>query len=90
MNEIFTFRISFEGGIQMSEKKLDLNKTVFELCKDDPAIISILQEAGFRDVANPIMMKTAGKVMTIPKGVLMKKINLDDIKQIFRNHGYEV
>lgn len=74
----------------MSDKKLDLNKTVYELCTDDPAIISILIEAGFRDISNPIMMKTAGKVMTIPKGALMKKINLEDIKQLFRNHGYEV
>jgi hypothetical protein len=74
----------------MSNKKLDLNKTVYELCKDDPAIISILVEAGFRDITNPIMMKTAGHVMTIPKGALMKKINLEDIKQIFLSHGYEV
>ncbi|MDF2802599.1 MAG: threonyl-tRNA synthetase [Anaerocolumna sp.] len=74
----------------MSDKKLDLSKTVYELCTNDPAIISILIEAGFRDIANPIMMKTAGKVMTIPKGAMMKKINLEDAKQLFRNYGYEV
>ncbi len=74
----------------MSTKKLDLNKTVYELCTADPAIISILMEAGFRDIANPIMLKTAGKIMTIPKGADMKKIHLEDVKQLFRSHGYEV
>lgn len=74
----------------MNVKKLDLNKTVYELCTADPAIIAILIEAGFRDIANPIMLKTAGKVMTIPKGAVMKKINLEDVKQLFRSHGYEL
>lgn len=74
----------------MSDKKLDFNKTVYELCTGDPAIIPILIEAGFRDISNPIMLKTAGKIMTIAKGAQLKKIDLEEVKERFRNHGYEV
>lgn len=74
----------------MDKKKIDLSKSVFELCKEDEAVISIMQEAGFHDIANPKMLQTVGRFMTIPKGAQMKKIPLDTIKELFRSHGYEV
>jgi hypothetical protein len=43
------------------EKIINLSKTVFELCKDDPEILDIMKELGFTDITNPAMMKTAGR-----------------------------
>ena len=34
------------------EKVIDLNKTVFELCNEDPAIKDILADSGFTDITN--------------------------------------
>ncbi|HPZ52307.1 MAG TPA: DUF1858 domain-containing protein, partial [Clostridia bacterium] len=50
------------------EKVIDLNKTVFELCNEDPAIKDILADSGFTDITKPGMLQTAGRFMTIPKG----------------------
>lgn len=74
-----------------SENKiLDLNKTVYELCADDPGIAKILAEAGFREITKPGMLATAGRFMTIPKGAALKKIDLETVKQAFAANGYKI
>lgn len=74
----------------MSERILDLDRTVYALCAGDPGIAQILAEAGFPDVARPGMLNTVGRFMTIPKGAAMKGIALEEIKGIFEAHGYKV
>ncbi len=74
----------------MGEKILDLNQSVYELCMADSDIIAILKELGFKDIANPGMLATAGRFMTIPKGAAMKKIDLEQIKYEFAQHGYVI
>ncbi|TCL56873.1 uncharacterized protein DUF1858 [Kineothrix alysoides] len=74
----------------MSDKILDLNLTVYELCTSDSGIIPILAEAGFTDITKPGMLATAGRFMTIPKGAALKKLDLENIKLIFARHGYIV
>lgn len=73
----------------MAEKRIDLSKTVYELCKADPAIAGILADLGFTDITKPGMLQTAGRFMTIPKGAAMKQIGMERIKQAFAGHGYE-
>jgi hypothetical protein len=51
---------------------LDLNKTVYSLCEEYPQLVGILQGLGFESIGNPIMMKTAARIMTIPKAAQMK------------------
>ena len=72
------------------DKTLDLSKTIYELSRDDPGIVPVMQEAGFAEIANPVMLRTAGRIMTIPKGALMRKISLDAVIKIFRDHGYSI
>lgn len=72
------------------EKQIDLNKSVFELCSKYPEIIEIMKEIGFKDIANPGMLNTAGRFMTIPKGAQMKNIDMDVIKQAFEAKGFKV
>lgn len=72
------------------EKEIDLNKSVFELCKEYPEITEIMQEIGFKDIANPAMLNTAGRIMTIPKGAQMKKIDLETIRHAFEAKGFKV
>jgi selenophosphate synthetase-related protein len=74
----------------MSGKKINLNKTVYELCNDYPELSSILSSLGFKDITKPGMLATMGRFMTIPKGAVAKKIDLDMIKFTLSEHGFEI
>ncbi len=71
-------------------KTIDFNKSIFEICNENPEIVDIMKALGFDSIGNPAMLNTAGRFMTIPKGAAMKKINLDHIKEILINKGYDI
>ena len=71
-------------------KKINLSKTVYELCKEYPEIADILSGLGFHDILKPGMIQTAGRFMTIPKGAVMKKINIDRIIETLKAYGYQI
>ena len=72
------------------DKQIDLTKSVYEICSQYPEVIQIMQEIGFKDIANPAMLNTAGRFMTIAKGAAMKNIDMDSIKQAFEAKGFSV
>ncbi|MDF2841092.1 MAG: hypothetical protein K0Q99_1864 [Clostridia bacterium] len=72
------------------EKQVDLNKSVYELCKEYPEVAQIMQGIGFEDIANPGMLNTVGRFMTIAKGAQMKNIDMDSIKKAFEAKGFSV
>lgn len=72
------------------DKQIDLNKSVYEISSQYPEIVQIMQEIGFKDIANPAMLNTAGRFMTIAKGAAMKNIDMDIIKQAFEAKGFKV
>jgi hypothetical protein len=69
---------------------IDFNKSIYELSKENPEIIKIMQSLGFDDISKPGMLNTAGRFMTIPKGAKMKGIELSKIISAFIEKGYEV
>lgn len=71
-------------------KVIDLSKSVYEICKEYPEIISIMKELGFENITSPGMLQTAGRLMTIPKGARMKNIPMGKIKEAFSAKGYEL
>ena len=71
-------------------KVIDINKTIFELCKEYPEIPEILSQIGFKDITKPGMISTAGRFMTLKKGSAAKGIDLEKIKQEFIQKGYEI
>lgn len=74
----------------VAEKKLDLSKSVFELCKEDPQVTQILAELGFTEITKPGMLQSVGRFMTIPKGAAMRNVALEVICQTFENRGYTI
>lgn len=71
-------------------KIINLSKSVYELCNQDPEIISIMQNIGFENITGKGMLNTVGRVMTLPKGALMKNIPLENIIDEFVKRGYTV
>lgn len=74
----------------MEKKIIDLNKSVYELCREYPELPGILHDIGFVDIVKPGMLASVGRFMTLKKGAVMKKINLDDIKDALSTNGYDV
>lgn len=71
-------------------KKIDLSKSLYELCKGDESIIPIMKELGFESITEPGMLNTVGRFMTIPKGAVMKNIALEKIITTFIENGYVI
>ena len=71
-------------------KEIDLNKSVYELSREHPELIDIMKEIGFKDIANPGMLNTAGRFMNIPKGAMMKGIDMDEVKKAFEAKGFKL
>ncbi|MEL1136566.1 DUF1858 domain-containing protein [Desulfitobacterium sp. THU1] len=71
-------------------KMIDLSKSVHEICSEYPEVAEIMKEIGFKEIANPGMINTAGRFMTIPKGAAIRRINMDQIKETFAEKGFEI
>lgn len=69
-------------------KQIDLRKNVFEITEEFPEIIEIMIKSGFKDIGNPVVRKTAGRMMTIPMGCKMKGIKLSEVVGELENMGY--
>jgi DUF438 domain-containing protein len=76
-------------GIIMS-KKLDLNKTVFELTQEYPELVDIMADLGFKEITKKPMLHSVGKIMTIPKGAKMKNISMMDVVTTLVRNGFEL
>ncbi len=74
----------------MEGKVLNLRRSVYELCVQYPELPEILADLGFRDITKPGMLATAGRFMTLPKGAVMKKIDLEVIKNKLQDLGFQV
>ena len=55
-----------------------------------PELLSIMPNLGFTDIVKPGMLQTAGRFMTIPKGAAMKGIDLETVKAVLRENGFNV
>lgn len=74
----------------MNGKHIDLSRSVYALCTEYPELLDIMRELGFTDITMPGMLSTVGRIMTIPKGAAMKKIDLAEVIERIRQSGFEV
>lgn len=72
------------------KKIIDLTRPVYELIREHPEIVEIMKDLGFDNIANPAMLNTVGRIITIPKGAAMKKIDMALIAKEFEAHGFEI
>ena len=74
----------------MENKRIDLSRSVHALCTEYPELLEVMKDLGFKDIVMPGMLSTAGRIMTIPKGAAMKKINMNVIIERLKSEGFDV
>ncbi|WP_295632939.1 DUF438 domain-containing protein [uncultured Mitsuokella sp.] len=71
-------------------KKIDLNKSVAELVHEYPELKEILAELGFTDIMKPAALKLMGRIMTLPRGAVVKGIPMEKIRTALAEKGFTV
>lgn len=71
-------------------KKIDLNKTVFELTSEYPELIDIMAGLGFSEITKKVMLNSVGRITTIPKGAKLKGIPVMDVIAVLMANGFEL
>lgn len=71
-----------------SQVKLDV--PVYEVVKDNPELLDLLVDLGFKPLANPSLLNSLGRVTTIRQGAQLIKLPLNNIIQQLEWNGYEV
>ncbi len=82
-------QLTMKGSNDM-KKKLDLNKSVYELVKEYPELKDLLKELGFAEITKPGMLQSMGRMTTIPKGAKMRGISMMEVVPALMSHGYEL
>lgn len=71
-------------------KKIDLNKTVYELVTEYPELTDIMYGLGFTEITKKAMLNSVGRITTIPKGAKMKGISMMDVVSALISNGFEL
>lgn len=71
-------------------KKISMSSSIYSIVREYPDAADILMELGFAEISKPGMLNTAGRVMTLPKGAILRGIELDKIRKAFMDKGYEI
>lgn len=71
-------------------KNINLKLSIYQLVKENPELVPILEELGFVEVTRKNMLKSVGKIMTIPKGAKLKGIPMEEIIKKLQDNGFVV
>jgi len=71
-------------------KNINLEENIYTLCSNYPEIKYILKDLGFENITNPLMLKTTGRVMTLPKAAQMKNISLEVIISKLKDNNFQI
>lgn len=69
-------------------KKINCNMSVFDMIEQYPESKNLLVLLGLNGVENPLMLRTAGKKMTLRKGAKLKKIPWETVVKLFETNGF--
>lgn len=82
-----------KAEIEQTEEKqkiIDFSVPIKKLADEYPDFVQIMYDCGFTRIKIPGLLKTVGRVMTIPLGAQAMKIDLNKIKKAFEAKGYKV
>lgn len=68
-------------------KTILMTQTIDQILKIEPSLLDTLIELGFAPLANPLTLKTVGKVMTLQKAADHIELDLGVLKEAFLSKG---
>lgn len=71
-------------------KKIDGNKTVYVLIKENPELKDVLVNLGFTPLDDPKMLNTVGRMMSLNNGAKQIKLDQEDLKTGLREANFEL
>lgn len=71
-------------------KELDKTKKVFDLCAENEGLREFLVENGFSPLANDLMFKTSGKMVSLETGLKNHEVDLDELNKKLEKIGFKV
>ena len=71
-------------------KKIDPNKSIYELTEEFPELIEILKDMGFIGVINPIIRKTMGRKTTLLEGIKKQGKDSEEVFNKLRDKDFEI
>lgn len=70
--------------------RIPLTSSLYDIVKTYPEVKEIMIQLGFAQIAQPGMLVTAGRYMTIDKGAQLKKIPMENVTAAFAAAGFEL
>lgn len=74
----------------MIDLTVDINDSIFDIVTNCPEAADALRELGFEKIVNPVMLKTMGKIMTLPKASEAKGLPMERIIEAFKTQGITI
>lgn len=71
-------------------KKLNLNRSVYELTQQYPELTDVLARLGFSEITKTAMLHSVGRMTTLPKGARMKGIPMGQVISALMANGFEL
>lgn len=69
-------------------REINLNISIYNLVNEHPEIVDIMVNLGFKDILKPGMIESFGIVMTLKKGIKMKSLDNNLVRDTFNKYGY--
>lgn len=71
-------------------KKIDSNKTVYELIKENPELKPVLVDMGFTPLNDDRMLNTVGRMMSLKNGAKQINLNEKELVEHLREANFEL
>lgn len=69
---------------------IDLDAPVAQVLTDQPELLEILVDLGFKPLANPAMRASLGRVTSLRRGSSLIGLPLEALTRTLLSHGYDL
>lgn len=74
----------------MTDKTIDLDMPVYEICKVHPEMKDIMVQLGFSEITKPGRLQTMGRMVTLRKGSKIRGVPLETIVPALQRAGFKI
>lgn len=68
--------------------KISINEPIKSVIDKHPKVKDIMLSLGFSHLAEPAMLNTVGKIITIKIGLKKHKLDLEEVREVFLKENF--